>query len=179
MDDNDKRNSAASFGAEGTEELDQAALLAHLEEDSQHTLQFERVEPGDPREPTAVPYRRSNADTVASPAVPATTVPETRARPGPTVHRIVPDALLARAQRDEDDESLQVPAARYMPTIPIEAVIHDAGEGTSTFSTRDVLEFDAVIDGSGRVALPSSAVAGRFKPGAMVRIVAVPSDDAS
>jgi hypothetical protein len=72
-----------------------------------------------------------------------------------TQHYQVPDSLLAQARDPYDDDDLP----------------------TSSFSMDELLEFEAVVDQHGRVALPGSAVAGRFGPGTVLKVIARPKDD--
>ena len=162
---------------EGTEELDQAALLRRLQADSKHTLPVQPVETRPPvHQADAFGFRRPPSDirdTVQSPPVVQSTTPMPAKNAEPTQHYTVPESLLAQEQLP----SRQIPTAiRNLPTIPIEAIVMD-GEGTSTFSNVQILEFEAMVDSDGRIALSTSALSGHYRPGTRVKVVMVPTED--
>ena len=134
---------------EGTEEMDRAALLARL-----HADQHSKKEPvaRDSSEAVA-PMSR---DTIQHAAIGEQTRP-TEPVPSkfePTQHYEVPNSLIAqsRAEALDDDDDDDLP--------------------TATFSMESMLEFDAMVDEHGRIALPQSALKGRFGRGAKIHIVA-------
>lgn len=133
------------FDMEGTEEMDRSVLLARLQAD----------QPRKGSEPQSVPSAR---DTIQHTAVSEATRPTepvgvVGTRFDPTQHYVVPDSLIEQSRDDshgaEDDD------------LP-----------TTTFSMETLLEFDAVVDQEGRIALPRSALNGRFGRGAKIRVVA-------
>ncbi len=135
------------FENEGTEEIDRSALLARLQGD-QHS----------PKEPTrdsgevVAPGLRDTEQHGTIPERTRSDTPTLAAKFQPTQHYTVPDTLLEQSRSVED-------------------------QATTTFSTESLLEFEAVIDEYGRIALPDSALRGRFRRGARVRIVAHVLDD--
>lgn len=145
---------------EGTAEMDRPTLLARLQADAQR-----RNEPQPPRESAEVVS--ANRDTEQHAAITERTrpsEPHLHAKNLPTQHYVVPDSLLEQANNTSTRSTLEVALE------PLDDDVDDYP--TTTFSMDAILEFEAVVDAHGRIALPDSALQGRFGRGARLKIVA-------
>lgn len=138
---------------EGTAELDRAALLAALSRDRG---------PGLPAKPPSA--RRDTEQTVA---IGEQTMPTSAGAPrhDVTQHYQVPHSLLEQARQEFETIEVEMPEE------------DDDDLPTANFSMDSFVEFEAVIDAEGRIALPASALKGRFGAGTRLFVVARLADE--
>jgi len=154
---------------EGTVEMDRDALLRRLQADArarhksaydEETFEGEYVP--DPTEQVPRTLQMEAVEEETSPSK-TTRVPAIDVK---TQHYQVPDSIMDRLRAAPDDlHTLDVSLEL------IQAATGRASRPTQPLESSDVAEFQAFIDDRGRIVVPTSLVAARFKPGARVHVV--------